>query len=767
MNLDRIGKYQILGEIGRGTMGTVYKAKDPVLNRFVAIKTMVATPGRNDESKQRFQREAQAAALLSHPNIVTVHDLGEEQGLIFMAMELLEGKDLREVIADATPKTLDETLHIMEQVAAGLAIAHAKGVVHRDLKPANIHIQPNGQVKIVDLGLARLGGSDMTQTGVVLGTPNYMSPEQALGDKVDARTDVFSAGGVFYELLSGRKPFDAETTPGVLYQVVHKEPTALRKWAPQAPAILVEVVERCLAKDKNLRFQNGRQLRAALGVVRQAVDAGRADTATLAEESQRANEDAKKDGSSRSLSPAASRPPWVEGNVALVPAPESRPQPRPSAPTLSGRAPTHPGGRRTQGGPSRVLPIVVGSIVLAGLGAAFTWVWMRGNAPVGPGPVGAGARPGGGAATDPARTEVGALTRALVDSQIELALKNLEDKNWAGAIAQAERALGLQPGSERAKEILEQARGRHGELDAAATEARAAFEAGNLPGASRALDRVLELDPKHPVVNELTARLNSTFRTRADEAHRLAQRARAEADKVKASTAPGFIEAAGFLAEGDLLFRRSEFADATQRYLESRDGFDRARRSAQASGKSQAPTPLSAPSAMADDRLLSPSPGGTPAPGPSPESATGATREPSRRFVTGKSLVASARSGGGLAGFDSADVKTKKIPDLSGRLEFEVEPQAPVSGDSVSVRVYLVNEGRKAVRVRTVALSTTVDGGRTALAGTPHERDVPPQGRALVSEARTTWPAAAASWSLEAVLSSDRDETCTARITWQ
>jgi hypothetical protein len=358
------------------------------------------------------------------------------------------------------------------------------------------------------------------------------------------------------------------------------------------------------------------------------------------------------------------------------------------------------------------------------------------------------------------------LTQALVDSQLELALKNLEDKNWAGAIAQAERALGLQPGSERAKQILEQARGRRGELDAAATEARRAFEAGNLPEASRALDRVLELDPKHPVVNELTARLNSTFRTRADEAQRLAQGARAEADKAKASLAPGFTQAAGLLAEGDVLFRRSEFADATQRYLEARDGFDRAKRTALASGKPTTPATLPAPTAMADARGPSAA-GGTPTPGPAPESAPGAGREPSRRFVTGESLVASARSGGGLAGFDSADVKTKKIPDLAGHLEFEVEPESPLGGEAVSVRIYLVNDGRKAVRVRTVALSTVVDGRPTGLPGSPRERDVPPQGRALVAEARTKWPAATTSWSLEAVLSSDRDETCTARLTWQ
>jgi serine/threonine protein kinase len=757
MKLDRIGKYEDLVEIGRGTMGTVYRARDPALNRFVAIKTMAATPGRNDESKQRFQREAQAAAALSHPNIVTVHDLGEEQGRIYMVVELLEGRDLREVIAAGGLPTLDEKLHVMEHIAAGLAFAHGKGVVHRDLKPANIHILPNGQAKIMDFGLAWWSGSDLTQEGVVLGTPNYMSPEQALGDKVDARTDVFSAGSAFYELLTGRKPFDAESTPGVLYQVVHKEHVPIRKWAPDVPGILVEVVERCLAKDKTLRFQNGRQLRAALGVVRQAFDAGRADTASLAEESQRAAEEARMDASQRGLPPAASRPPWVEGSVAYEPAPEPRPASGRGAPTLSGRAPTH-APRRRRSRSLRGLPVAAAVLLLAGAGTASYLFWIRPSRPPAPVPTPAPER-----APDPARAEVGALTEALVESQIELAVKNLEDKDWAGAIAQAERALRLQPTSARARQILEQARGRREELEAAAAEARRSFEAGDLQGASRALDRVLDLDPKHPVVGELTARLNSTFRSRAEEARRLAQRARAEAEAVRASGLPPFLDAVGLAAAGDALFKKSEFADATQRYVEARDSFDRARRSAPAARPS-----LPTPGATEERAAATPLPATAPTAEPEPaRGARPAAEASNHRFVTGKSVVASAKAGGGLAGFDTADVKTRKIPDLVGRLEFEVEPPAPRGGEGFVVRVYLVNEGRKPVRVRLVTLTASVDGARSSPPASLREREVLPLSRALVAEARGTWPEPVASWSLEAVLSSERDETCTARLTWQ
>jgi hypothetical protein len=365
-------------------------------------------------------------------------------------------------------------------------------------------------------------------------------------------------------------------------------------------------------------------------------------------------------------------------------------------------------------------------------------------------------------APDAARAEVGALTEALVESQIELAVKNLEDKNWAGAIAQAERALKLQPGSERARQVLEQARGRREELEAAATEARRSFEAGDLQEASRALDRVLELDPKHPVVGELTARLNSTFRSRAEDARRLAQGARAEAEVARANNLQTFLDAVALAVAGDALFKKAEFADATQRYVEARDSFDRARRSVPAA---RPPLPTLRP---ADQRAgLPPGPATALTPAPEPAGSAVPAAPSTHHFVTGKSVIASAKAGGGLAGFDTADVKTQKIPDLVGRLEFEMEPSAPGAGEGYGVRVFLVNEGRKAVRLRGVVLTTSVDGARSSLPASMREREVLPQARALVAEAHGTWPEAVVSWSLEAVLSSDRDETCTSRLTWQ
>src|SRR5262245_19762617 len=268
MELQRLGKYQIVGKIGQGAMGEVYKAHDPILNRDVAIKTMSAAIGTDEDLRKRFHREAQSAARLNHPNIITVYDFGEEQGKIYMAMELLEGTDLKDLIGRHTPMTLERKLGLMEQICDGLAFAHAKEVVHRDLKPANLHIQPNGQIKIMDFGLAKLSSSDMTRAGMIMGTPNYMSPEQVRGEKADTRSDVFALGAVFYELLANRKPFDADSLHAVLFQVMQSEPEPLLNLVPDLPPALAQVIERAMLKDPTQRFRDAREMRDALRPVR-------------------------------------------------------------------------------------------------------------------------------------------------------------------------------------------------------------------------------------------------------------------------------------------------------------------------------------------------------------------------------------------------------------------------------------------------------------------------------------------------------------------
>jgi class 3 adenylate cyclase/hemoglobin-like flavoprotein len=284
MTLGAIGKYSIVGKIGQGAMGEVYKAHDPVLNRFVAVKTILrgAAAGWDESLEERFRREARAAAALNHPNIVTVYDFGEENGTFFLAMELLEGADLAEVLRRGTLVNPAERLSLIDQVSETVAFAHSRGIVHRDLKPANIQILPHGGIKIMDFGLAHSGEPQVTSTGWILGTPHYMSPEQVRGERADASSDVFSLGAVFYEVLTGHRAFPAETAHAVLFQVLERQPPPVRSWDPSIPFVLDRTVQKALAKDPGRRFRDAGELRDALLRVRGVMTGERSEAEVLA-----------------------------------------------------------------------------------------------------------------------------------------------------------------------------------------------------------------------------------------------------------------------------------------------------------------------------------------------------------------------------------------------------------------------------------------------------------------------------------------------------
>ena len=256
-----IGKYQIQGEVGRGGFGTVYRAWDPTVNRAVAIK--VLTLAGDADLLTRFRNEAAATGNLHHRNIVTIHDFGEQDGVPYMVMQLLDGETLQELQAKKTPLTLVQKMHIMGQVADGLNYAHQHGLVHRDVKPANIMIMPDQSVQIMDFGIARVTASTsrQTRTGFVVGTVLYMAPEQFLpGKAVDHRTDIWAYGVMYYELLTGKHPFSGPDEMSTLYQVAHVEPEPVRSLAPDVPGALEEVIHRLLSKDPDLRYSSLREV---------------------------------------------------------------------------------------------------------------------------------------------------------------------------------------------------------------------------------------------------------------------------------------------------------------------------------------------------------------------------------------------------------------------------------------------------------------------------------------------------------------------------
>jgi serine/threonine-protein kinase len=263
METPQLGRYAIQSELGRGAMGVVYKAIDTVLERTVAVKTVNMALEREgqDRYEARFYQEARAAGSLNHKNIVTIYDVGRSGDVAYMAMEFIEGVELRHMLAAGKPLPVGQAVSIAAQVAEGLAYAHHHGVVHRDIKPANIMVVANGPVKITDFGIARMRASgDLTQTGMMLGSPKYMSPEQVIGKRADYRSDLFSLGIILYEMLCGAAPFNGENVTALMYQIVNFAPPAPSAVNSAVPELLDYIVAKMLAKPLEERYQNAQDL---------------------------------------------------------------------------------------------------------------------------------------------------------------------------------------------------------------------------------------------------------------------------------------------------------------------------------------------------------------------------------------------------------------------------------------------------------------------------------------------------------------------------
>src|SRR5258706_946699 len=263
MEQPKLGRYLIQSELGRGAMGVVYKATDSVLERMVAVKTVNMALERDgtDKFEARFYLEARAAGSLNHPNIVTVYDVGKAGDIAYIAMEFIEGEELRTLLGEGRPLPVEKAVSIAAQVADGLSYAHQHGVVHRDIKPANIMVAPSGPVKITDFGIARMRSSgDLTQTGMMLGSPKYMSPEQVIGKRADHRSDVFSLGIILYEMLTGTAPFNGDNVTALMYQIVNFIPPAPSVVNATVPELLDYIVAKMLTKALEERYQSAQDV---------------------------------------------------------------------------------------------------------------------------------------------------------------------------------------------------------------------------------------------------------------------------------------------------------------------------------------------------------------------------------------------------------------------------------------------------------------------------------------------------------------------------
>ncbi len=276
---ERLGRYQLEREIGRGAMGIVYLGRDTAINRMVAIKAIPLASEFSDaelvEARSRFFREAETAGRLNHPNIVTIYDVGEERGLAYIAMEYLKGRHLSDYAKSDNLLEPRKVLDVIGRTADALGFAHKQQVVHRDIKPANLMYDPSTDVlKITDFGIARLSGAGSTRTGIVLGTPSFMSPEQLEGRTVTGHSDLFSLGVSLFQLLTGQLPFTADSMTGLMQQIAEAPHPPLRAFRPDLPACVEKVIDRALAKDPDARYDTGAQMAAALEDCRSRIPSG-------------------------------------------------------------------------------------------------------------------------------------------------------------------------------------------------------------------------------------------------------------------------------------------------------------------------------------------------------------------------------------------------------------------------------------------------------------------------------------------------------------
>jgi tetratricopeptide (TPR) repeat protein len=466
-----------------------------------------------------------------------------------MVMELLEGQDLKELIKSGAPLTMEQILSIMEQIADGLGFAHSRGVIHRDLKPANIHVSKNGQVKILDFGLVHEASSDMTKTGQVMGTPNYMSPEQVQGLRVDPRSDIFSLGAVFYELLTRKKPFSADSIHATMFKVVQGDREPLGQYT-HLPRPLVGLVDRALDKDPDNRFADAGALRDHLRVLRREVMRGRDADSTFT------------GGDEATIVTPATE----AGSIPSTPASHEK-----SGPSRSGPHASASGSRGT----IRRKEAAASSAAAQAAREKSTPVGLYALAGVLLLVVGAGAfymtRQGGSGES------VESLSEALLASQLELMQRSLSQRDYEAALSRAEEILKSDPANADALRTQSEAREALQRIDEAVAQAHAALERGAMTEAADALAAVLALDPDHPLGVELSGQLNQHFQSQAERARSEMESARTAAQSAGANERPEFSRGEGARQQATDEFNRGVYTNAAQKYLEARDLFQQSR----------------------------------------------------------------------------------------------------------------------------------------------------------------------------------------------
>jgi serine/threonine-protein kinase len=584
--METFGRYQLQEKLGQGGMGVVYRAFDSVLQRIVALKLVHSPDGLDPEMRERFFREARAAGLLTHKNIVTIYDLGEHDGTPYLAMEYLEGEDLQRRLARPERMSLAHRVDLAIEICQGVEYAHSHGVIHRDVKPANIYITDDGGAKILDFGLARLITSELTKSNMLMGTLNYMAPEQVRGERADQRSDVFSVGVVLYELFGGRKAFEGDSVASTLYKILQEAPEPLWKIDPALPLELTEIVERALAKLRDERYPDMSALRRDLDAYRQQQLPG----------------------------PRTPRPaPISQSSIITGPPPSTPPTEVPdrSAPVGIGsgsRVGAQPVSDNRPRRTGRNLAIAAVGILVA---AGGWFAVQRARQPVSiPGPSAAAPLP-----EDPIAVRLREAQRALDAQQYGAALNGVE-----AVLLQA-------PQNADAQRIRTAA--RQGAVQDALARGNRHLSSGETSEAIKAAGEALALAPDNAdarrILDQASARTSAPD---AEAAHRRMSEARAAAEVAGArkQAASAFNKASRIGQDADRLFKAKRFADAAARYYEAGGVFHGAEVAARSARAQEviAPAPASPPPPETEPPAPAPKPSVpvtlpvTPPPAPAP-----------------------------------------------------------------------------------------------------------------------------------------------------
>lgn len=727
-----IGRYQLVEKLGQGGMGVVYRAFDTLLQRVVAVKLISGSIEAGTEQRERFFREARAAGQLSHRNIITIHDLGEHEGQPYLAMEYLEGEDLQHRLTRPDRMSLARKVELAIEICEGLEYAHARGVVHRDIKPANIFISTNGTARILDFGLARLVTSELTNSNMMMGTMNYMAPEQVRGERADHRSDIFSVGVLFYELLGGRKAFEGESFAATMYKILQEEPEPLLNLNPNLPHELVAIVDRALAKARDERYQSMSDMLRDLAVYRQQM---------IAYDSPAHGRPAS-GGHTRSSDPPYLRPPSHPGSDAAtmaeptpVPAASTRPRSEP-APSWSPPADIPPPAAVASGSGQRPAsprrPIWIGAAVLVVAMAAYGIWALRPPEPSVP-------QPSAAPTTPP-------VDGAAIATAVREATRALEAGHLGEAQRHADAALALAPDHTEARRIRDRAVAALESVTSGLRTARGHYEAGRFEEASRAAGNVLSLVPHQPEAKQLMQEAAARSRGRgADEARQRMTQTKGAAQSASAATlaAASYNAALGAERTAQRLYAAGQLADATAKFYEASGLFRSAELAAQSEAASRAeraaaanaereraekeraatsqparPVPTEPPPSVPVTRGADPQAGGTPSipaaaplPKAPPPSPAPAPPEPSadsliaellvryEAALEGRSLTALKRLWPGLSGSQESAMRNEF--QHASRIDVEItSPRIDVAGGTATVtfvRVYqlLTTDGQR------------------------------------------------------------------------